>query len=77
MVAGASAGFGNGGAAKAVVAGSIGKRRDLVVVAQSFGGYTAPLVCARRPADLLVLVAGMVPSRGESAQEMLFENGAR
>ena len=44
-------------------------RRDLLVVAQSFGGFTAPLVCARRRADLLVLVAGMVPRPGETANE--------
>ena len=29
---------------------AIGDRRDLVVVAQSLGGFTAPLVCARLPA---------------------------
>lgn len=47
-----------------------GDRHELVVVAQSFGGYTAPLVCERLSTDLLVLVAGMVPSPGESAEEM-------
>ncbi|MBA2277845.1 MAG: alpha/beta hydrolase [Chloroflexia bacterium] len=52
------------------VVDAIGERTDLVVVAQSFGGYTAPLVCARVPVDLLVLVAGMVASPGESAEEM-------
>jgi hypothetical protein len=45
--------------------GDRGDRGDLVVVAQSFGGFTAPLVCERVPADLLVLVAAMVPSPGE------------
>jgi hypothetical protein len=44
---------------------AIGDRTDLVVVAQSFGGFTAPLVCERMPVDLLVLVAGMVPVLGE------------
>jgi pimeloyl-ACP methyl ester carboxylesterase len=43
----------------------IGNRTDLVVVAQSFGGFTAPLVCQRVPVDLLVLLAGMVPLPGE------------
>ena len=42
-----------------------GDRRDLVVVAQSFGGFTAPLVCDRLSVDLLVFVAGMIPSPGE------------
>ena len=47
------------------VVDAIGDRADLVVVAQSFGGFTAPLVCDRLPVDLLVLVAGMVPRPGE------------
>jgi pimeloyl-ACP methyl ester carboxylesterase len=51
------------------VVAAIGDRRDLVVVAHSLGGFTAPLVCARRPARLLVLVAGMIPAPGESANE--------
>src|SRR5262245_58598564 len=45
-------------------------RRDLIVVAQSFGGYTAPIVCDRVAAHLLVLVAGMIPAPGESAEVM-------
>jgi pimeloyl-ACP methyl ester carboxylesterase len=44
---------------------AVGDRTDLVVVAQSFGGFTAPLVCGRLPVDLLVLLAGMVPLPGE------------
>jgi hypothetical protein len=40
-------------------------RRDVVVVRHSLGGFTAPLVCARMPVDLLVLVAAMIPSPGE------------
>jgi pimeloyl-ACP methyl ester carboxylesterase len=51
------------------VVNAIGDRRDLVVVAQSFGGFTAPLVCARRRAELMVLVAGMIPSPGETAND--------
>jgi pimeloyl-ACP methyl ester carboxylesterase len=48
---------------------AIGDRRDLVVVAQSFGGFTAPLVADRLPVDQLVLVAGMVPSPGEAPDD--------
>ena len=48
-----------------VVADAIGARRDLVVVAQSLGGFTAPLVCARLPVRLMILVVAMVPSPGE------------
>jgi pimeloyl-ACP methyl ester carboxylesterase len=45
---------------------TIGSRRGLIVVAQSFGGFTAPLVAARVPVDMLILVAAMVPAPGES-----------
>jgi pimeloyl-ACP methyl ester carboxylesterase len=45
---------------------AVGDRGDLVVVGHSMGGFTAPLVCARRPVDVLVFVAGMVPAPGES-----------
>lgn len=45
---------------------AIGDRTALVVVAHSFGGFTAPIVCSRVPADLLVLVAGMIPLPGEA-----------
>jgi pimeloyl-ACP methyl ester carboxylesterase len=49
-----------------VVVDAIGDRSDLVVVAQSMGGLTAPLVSARLPVNLMILVAAMVPSPGES-----------
>jgi pimeloyl-ACP methyl ester carboxylesterase len=48
---------------------AVGDRRDLVVVAQSMGGFTAPLVCDRLPVRLLVLVAAMVPLPGEAPGE--------
>jgi pimeloyl-ACP methyl ester carboxylesterase len=48
------------------VVDAIGGRTDLVVVAQSFAGFTAPLVCERVPVDLLVMLNAMVPSPGES-----------
>ena len=41
-------------------------RRDLILVAHSLAGFTAPLVCDRLPVTLLVLVAAMVPRPGES-----------
>ena len=50
----------------AAVVDSIGARRDVVLVAQSLGGFTAPLVCERVPVRLLVLVAAMVPMPGEA-----------
>ena len=45
---------------------AVGDRKRLVVVGHSFGGFTAPLVANRLPTDVLVLVAGMVPSPGEA-----------
>ncbi len=48
------------------VAEAIGDRTDLVVVAQSLGGFTAPLVCERVPVELLVLVAPMIPAPKEA-----------
>jgi pimeloyl-ACP methyl ester carboxylesterase len=44
---------------------AIGARRRIVVVGHSLGGFTTPLVSARIPVDLLVLVAAMIPSPGE------------
>jgi len=48
---------------------AVGGRRDLVVVGQSFGAFTAPLVADRLPVDVLVLVTGMVPSPGEAPED--------
>jgi pimeloyl-ACP methyl ester carboxylesterase len=48
---------------------------DVVVAGMSFGGYTAPLVAARLGARHLVLVTGMVPWPGESAEEMFVNTG--
>src|SRR5437773_11027163 len=45
---------------------AIGDLIDLIVVAQSLGGFTAPLVCERAPVKLLVLVAPMIPAPGEA-----------
>jgi pimeloyl-ACP methyl ester carboxylesterase len=57
------------------VVDAIGDRRDLVLVAQSFGGFTAPLVCERVPVDLMVLVAAMIPSPGEAAGDYWTNTG--
>jgi pimeloyl-ACP methyl ester carboxylesterase len=67
-----SAGFGE--YADTVVE-AIGDRTDLVVVAQSLGGFTAPLVCERVKADLLVMVTAMVPSPGESGGQWWTNTG--
>ena len=54
---------------------AIGDRGDLVVVAQSFGAFTAPLVCDRTPVELLVLIAGLVPVPGEAARDWWANTG--
>jgi pimeloyl-ACP methyl ester carboxylesterase len=48
------------------VVDAIGDRTDLIVVAQSSGGFVAPLVCDRVAVELLVLVAPMIPAPGEA-----------
>ena len=45
---------------------AVGDREDLIVVAQSLAGFTAPLVCERLPVELLIMVAAMVPAPGEA-----------
>jgi pimeloyl-ACP methyl ester carboxylesterase len=58
-----------------VVVDAVGDRGDLILVAQSLAGFTAPLVCARLPVRLMVLVAAMVPCPGESPAEWWTNTG--
>lgn len=52
------------------VLAAIGDRRDeLVLVAHSLGGLTAPLVASRIPVDTLIFVTAMVPVSGERGSE--------
>jgi pimeloyl-ACP methyl ester carboxylesterase len=48
-----------------VVVDALGEREDVIVVAQSLGGFVAPIVATRRPVELIVFVNGMVPRPGE------------
>lgn len=48
---------------------ALGGRSELILVAQSLGGFTAPLVCERLPVDLLVLLNAMVPTPGQRASD--------
>jgi Alpha/beta hydrolase family len=57
------------------VAAAAGDRTGLVVVAQSLGGFTAPLVCDRVRVELLVLVAPMIPAPGEAPAGYLSATG--
>jgi pimeloyl-ACP methyl ester carboxylesterase len=43
--------------------------RTLVIVAQSLGGFVAPLICERLPVKALVLVNAMIPNPGERPGE--------
>jgi pimeloyl-ACP methyl ester carboxylesterase len=52
-----------------------GDRDELILVAQSLAGFTAPLVCERRTVDLVVLVNAMVPLPGETAGEWWANTG--
>src|SRR5262245_8410480 len=56
---------------------AIGSRtpKRVSVVAQSRGGFTAPLVCARVPVALLVLVNAMIPKPGETPGEWWSNTG--
>jgi len=60
-----------------VVIEAIGDLKHLVVVGQSFGAFTAPLVAARLPTDVLVLVAGMIPAPGEAPDDWWSNTGYR
>jgi pimeloyl-ACP methyl ester carboxylesterase len=50
-------------------------RNHLILVAQSMGAFSAPLVCQRAPISLLVLVNPMVPRSGETAGEWWTNTG--
>jgi pimeloyl-ACP methyl ester carboxylesterase len=50
-------------------------RRDVILVAQSLGGFTAPLVCARARVRMLVFVNAMIPKPGETAGEWWANTG--
>jgi pimeloyl-ACP methyl ester carboxylesterase len=54
---------------------AIGERTEPILVAQSFAGFTAPLVCDRTAVELLVLVAGMIPSPGEAPRDWWANTG--
>ena len=55
---------------------AIGDRRDdLVLVAQSLGGFTAPLVADRVPVERIVLVTAMIPRSGETGDDWWVNTG--
>ena len=60
-----------------LVTDAIGSSRpEVVLVAGSLGGFTAPLVCERVQVTELVLVNAMIPEPGETAGEWWAHTGA-
>src|SRR5437899_1035626 len=60
-----------------VVEAVSGASGPLVLVAQSMGAFTAPLVASRMPVASIVLVNPMVPSPGESPGQWWEATGQR
>jgi pimeloyl-ACP methyl ester carboxylesterase len=58
-----------------VVVDAIEGREPVVLVAQSMGGLCVPLICQRRPVELIVLVNAMVPQAGESGGDWWVATG--
>ena len=61
--------------ADAVVA-AVGDHNEVVLVAQSMGGFTAPMACAPVPVRLLVLVNAMIPRPGETPGQWWSNTGS-
>jgi pimeloyl-ACP methyl ester carboxylesterase len=59
-----------------IVVAAIGDRSDVVLVAQSLGGFTAPMVCEAVPVESLVLVNAMIPAPGETPGDWWGNTGA-
>ena len=59
------------------VVDAVGSRGEVIVVGQSYGGFTAPLVADRLDAHVLVLVAGMIPTPGEAPADWWENTGYR
>jgi pimeloyl-ACP methyl ester carboxylesterase len=62
---------------RAAAGGSAGADGPVVLVAQSMGAFTAPLVSKRLPSELIVLVNPMVPAPGESAGQWWAATGQK
>jgi pimeloyl-ACP methyl ester carboxylesterase len=52
-----------------VVTAALPADGDAVLVAQSFGGFTAPIVASRTPVRMIVLLNAMIPLPGEKADD--------
>ena len=61
---------------EALVVAAAGDHADVVVVAQSLAGFSAPTACARRPVERLVLLNAMIPLPGETPGAWWDDTGA-
>jgi len=59
-----------------LVVRAIGTRKNVILVAQSLGGFTAALVCARVAVRMLIFVNAMIPLPGETAGAWWDHTGA-
>lgn len=59
-----------------LVVDAAGRREDLVLVAQSLGGFTVPMVCARLAVRAAVFVNAMIPQPGETPGQWWANTGA-
>jgi pimeloyl-ACP methyl ester carboxylesterase len=58
----------------AVVEAAMGDDEDVILVAQSLGGFTAPMV--RKPVQMIVLLNAMIPLSGESPDDWWGNTGS-
>src|ERR1700678_654188 len=58
-----------------LVASAVGSRDNVVLVAMSLGGFTAPLVAAKIPVSAMVFVNAMIPRPGETPGEWWDDTG--
>src|SRR5262249_5788810 len=58
----------------ATVEAAIGDQQDVIVVAQSLAGFTAPMI--RKPVRMIVLLNAMIPLPGESPDEWWDHTGS-
>jgi len=58
----------------AAVEAAMGDDADVILVAQSLGGFTAPMI--RKPARMIVLLNAMIPRPGESPNEWWGNTGS-
>jgi hypothetical protein len=56
---------------------ALADRPNPVLAAQSPGAFTAPLVCARRPVQMLILLNPMIPNPDETPGECWDNTGHR